>query len=179
MDLNELKKILQKEINFDGEHIPYQKYSAKLTIANCKNDFLKSTFSEWENTPYFLAGLYNLCVRLPNNTSIEDLKTQLHRIDSIPYEKDYFIAGQKYYAKKIPFENNSPWRECVLSIEKYNSNTGDGNYVSLSELREYLCDNPVLHCWPGFCETDEYTKDKLIEDGLINKPYEEEVAALG
>lgn len=81
--LGELRKILQKEIGFTGNYIPYNSYSPDLTIKNCKNNWLKECFSEWENTPYFLAGLYNLCARMPEDISMEDLKLQLHRIDAM------------------------------------------------------------------------------------------------
>lgn len=176
--LGELRKILQKEIGFTGNHIPYNSYSPDLTIKNCKNNWLKENFSEWENTPYFLAGLYNLCVRMLKDTSLEDLKSQLRRVDANWYNKDYFIPGQEYYAVKIPIID-SPWRENVVSIEKYNPERGDNNYVSLSELREYLCDNPVLHCWTGFCEANEEIVNKLLEEGLLNLPNEDEKLALG
>lgn len=173
MTIGELKKIVQKELGFKGDHVPYAVYSDLLTIANCKNDFLKSEFEEWDDTPCFLPALFNLCCRLPKGVTVEQLKKHLKDIEhKYPFDANYFDASDEYYVEKVKGDN--VWRECIVSVNKIKGNENTDNCVSLSKLRDYLLDNPNIHCCSVLCYVDKKTLKELLKSGLVYKPSREE-----
>ena len=174
MNLKKLKKIVQKELDFKGNHVPYTLYSPRFIIKNCKNEYLKTEFAEWNETPGFLTALFNLCIRMPKNTTIEELKNHLRNIEKkYLFDVSYFDPNDKYVAEKI--RNGGVWNECLISIDRAKGDEDANKYVSLSKLKEYLMDMPNLHCCSGSCwNIDRKTMKKLVRDGLVYKPNRDE-----
>ena len=178
-EMKKLKKILKKELKIK-DHVPYKMYDCELRLNKAKNEWLKETFVEWIDTPYFLTGLFNLTRLLPEGTLIEELKETIRLAESrANFDINYYVPGEKYYAKKV-YNDTTIWAECVLSIytEEKCINMGmkqnPKEFISLSNLRRYLIDHPNQHCWPGFCFTDKALHKRLIKAGLMNKPNLEE-----
>ena len=174
MTLKKLKSIVQRELKFKGNHIPYEIYSKEKTIKNCKNEYLKKEFKKWYNVENFLTALYNLSIRLPSKTTIDELKEHLNNIEyKYKFDINYFDPNSKYYLEKV--YGDDVWRECLLSIHKVSGIEQTSKIVSVSKLKEYLTDNPNLYCYTTFCfDVDKKTMKKLIKDGLVYRPNKKE-----
>lgn len=174
MLLEKLKQELSKDIQITT-HIKYAAYNRELTIANCKSDWLKENFSEWNNVPYFVFGIYNMAKLLPD-MSVKEFKNKIREIEhNFKFNKTYFEEDE-YYAD-IGFTMNSCWDECCLTLMKGERNCSKENLIPLSRLKEYLIEHPNRKCYPVFCyDIPEDIMNNLIKQGLVEFPDEDEVA---
>jgi len=176
--MNEAKKIqseIRKEIKTVHNRIIYKAYENMPLIKDCKSDFIKANFSEWNEVKFALGGIFNLSKFY---YTIDDIKSQLKEASKkFSFNVSYWNENEDYYCEKIYCETFLD--ECIISVMssdkvKYFLEQGreKSDFIAISRLKEYEIDHPNQKVWAVDCWNDlpkKITK-KMIKENLIIKP---------